>query len=157
MPTRERPIFDFDNAGVKRMAKRMIDQAEGLYWWEMTKCRDQRSLKQNSYMWSTVYAYVAKGLEDAWGEKNITIDEAHMKCRELFLQIPHVDRRTGEVTYSIGSTAGLSKPEFSAYLDKIILWAADYLNVEIPAADPNWRLDDEPEYAGIASGKAVAR
>jgi hypothetical protein len=131
--SKERAIFDFSNAGVKRMAKRLIDQCDGLFWWELSRARDQRSLEANGYYWGVVLPYFAKGLTDAWGE-TWTADEAHEECRKMYLTKIKVNQKTGEVTKVVRSTTDLDVPEFGEYLDKIIKHAAEYLNTDIPIA-----------------------
>jgi hypothetical protein len=130
---KERPVFDFDNAGVRTMAKRMIDQARGKHWWDFTKCRDQRSLDANAYYWSVVLPCFAAGLTEAWGE-SYDSDMAHEWCRKEWLTRSVVNRKTGEVALIPRSTTDLDTKEFGEYLDKIIKHAAEYLNTEIPIA-----------------------
>jgi hypothetical protein len=132
---KERAVFDFDNAGVRTMAKRLIDQARGLWWWELSKCRDQRSKEANGYYWSTVLPHVTAGIREAWGEIDFTDDESHEFLKRRFLEKPVINRNNGEVVgYTEPSTAKLDTAEFGAYLDNVIKFAAEYLNIEIPVA-----------------------
>lgn len=134
------PVFDFGSPAMKRVAKRMIDMADGLCWFELRKCKDQRSLKQNAYYHGVVIPHVAKGLEDAWGEK-LTGEEVHDWLKGRFNWKPIVDHNTGEMKgRRPGSSASLDKSEFAEYLDKIIAFAAEQLNTEIPLADPSYGL-----------------
>jgi hypothetical protein len=132
----DRPIFNFDSKGVRNMAKRMIDQARGIWSFEMKRCRAQRSLAQNAYLWGVVYPHVAAGARDTWGVKDFGINDAHELCRDRYLKRDVVNQSTGEVTGRILlSTGSLDKPEFATYVDNIILFAAEYLRTEIPEAD----------------------
>ncbi len=132
---KDSPIFDFESAGVRQMAKRMIDQARGLHRWELVKCRDQRTLSQNAYLWGVVYPHVAAGLAEAWGERSVDPARAHVECGLMFLSEPVVDMRTGEVRPGkVRSTTALNTAECADYIEKIIQFAADYLHMDIPPA-----------------------
>jgi hypothetical protein len=94
---KDTPIFDFDNPGVRMMAKRMIDALRGLCVFHAHRLRDQRTLTQLAYLWSVVYPHVAAGLTEVWGEGEVDAEGAHIECGLMFLSKPTVDRRTGEV------------------------------------------------------------
>lgn len=131
----DRPIFNFDSKGVRDMAKRMIDGARGIWSFEMKRCRQQRSLSQLGYYWAVVLPAVAKGINEAWGD-DLDADKAHRFCGDRFLKREVIDRSTGEVKGEfIRHTGELDTAEFAAYLDQIILFAAEFLNTDIPAAD----------------------
>jgi hypothetical protein len=136
MSLKDEPIINFGDPAQKRLYRRYIDGLDGLYRVPMpVRCRDQRTLTQNAYLWGVVYQYVAAGMADAWGEE-VTIDDAHIECARRFLRRPLVNRRTGEVKGCvIRSTTSLNTAEMSAYWDKIIVFAAQELDVEIPPPD----------------------
>ena len=54
-----------------------------------------------------------------------------------------VDPDTGEVITFPESTATMDTHTFSTYCEKLREYALEYLNLEIPDPDPNWRMSDE--------------
>jgi hypothetical protein len=130
---KDTPIFDFDNPGVRMMAKRMIDALRGLCVFHAHRLRDQRTLTQLAYLWSVVYPHVAAGLTEVWGEGEVDAEGAHIECGLMFLSKPTVDRRTGEVRPGrVRSTSELTTVEFADYTDKVIRFASEYLDVNVP-------------------------
>jgi len=128
---KDTPILDFSDPGHKRMALALVRGLEGLHWFEVRRCKSQRSLDQNAYMWAEVLPAIARGISQQWGE-TVTAEEAHEFCKSRFLSRPIVDRRTGELKgYTRPSTSDLDTAEFAEYLDKLILFAAEYLNTEV--------------------------
>jgi hypothetical protein len=131
----ERTI-DLSHPLQKRLLIDWIKSRQGLHTVEIHKLRDQRSLAQNAYLWGVVYPHVLVGMQEAWGDEEITTaDEVHEFLKKKFLQRPVVNRKSGELMgYTEPSTAALDTAEFAAYLDQIIKFASEYLNTEIPIA-----------------------
>lgn len=103
--------------------------------------RKRRSDAQNKYLWGVCYPYVAAGLLEAWGEAR-TDDEVHIFLKDKFLSKPLIDRRTGEIGgKTFPSSRILTVPEFCVYVDSIIKFAAESLNVAIPAPDEELRKE----------------
>ena len=99
-----------------------------------------RSLEANAYYWGVV----VKALADHTG---YTADETHEVLKIKFLP-KDVALRTGmgEVVAEFvigGSTRTLTVGEFFDYVERIRQWAFEALDVDIPPADPTWRLQDE--------------
>ena len=128
-------IIDLSNARVKKLAIDAIKAATGLHWWTLTRCRAQRSLSQNAFLWAAVYPAVTAGIRQAWGEASFSVDDCHKFCKARFLSRPVVNHDTGEEQGRVvRSTTELDKAEFSAYIDQIAQFASEYLNTEIPPA-----------------------
>lgn len=106
----------------------------GLYWFELRRCKDQRTLKQNAYYWGVVLPFVAPLLADAWGE-SITVDDAHEYFKGEFLMRRIFDRETGELKSSFPmSTADRDTEEFAEYLEKINELVARMFGRNVPEA-----------------------
>ncbi len=132
---KETPIFDFDQSAMRTMACQFIKNLRGRYRFDVTKCKDQRSLNQNAYYWGVVLPHLAAGMGEAWGE-SLASEEVHEFCRAKFLNKPVVNRKTGKIQgQSHVSTASLDTKEFGEYLEQIIRFAAESLSVQIPQAD----------------------
>lgn len=139
-------MLDLSDRVGKRNLLTQIGAMQGLYEVKVEPRRVTRSNAQNAYLWAVVYPAVRLGIAEAWGEE-LTVDEVHLLMRDRFLTRPVVNRKTGEVVQSIpGSTAALSTAEFSRYIDEIVKFAGDMLNVEIPPADP-FHARPAPEFA----------
>lgn len=129
--------LDLSDRTSKRKLLTEIGALQGLYEVAVCPRRVTRSNAQNSYLWGVVYEAIRLGISEAWGE-DLSADEVHIAMRERFLSRPIVNRNTGEVVQNIaGSTAALNTTEFADYLDKIIKFGGEFLNVEVPPADLN--------------------
>ena len=83
-----------------------------------------RTLKQNAYLWSVVYAYIA----DFTG---YSTEEVHEACKYKFL--PRTEVSMGESSMSVPkSTKMLTTKGFTEYLDRVIAFAASELSISIP-------------------------
>ncbi len=65
-------------------------------------------------------------------------DEVHELLKEMFNPIDIIGPGGEVIGKKGGSTAKMNKEEMSVYWDKIILWAAEFLCISIPA--PNTEL-----------------
>ena len=130
---REEIILDFSQPAVKKMVVEHVRTLKGLYWFECRRCRDQRTLKQNAWYWVSVVKTVRERIAELWGEQ-YSSEQIHVWMRSMFLKQPIVNHGTGEVMgETVKSTTELDTKEFSDYVDRIIKWAGEVLEVEIPA------------------------
>lgn len=97
----------------------------------------KRSLNQNSYYHGCVVEMVREGLLDCG--YSLSHDEAHYFLKERFnpIEIPGKD---GFVITVPGTTTGLNKIEFGEYIERIAQWSAEYLNVVIPPANSDLKM-----------------
>jgi len=138
---KEEVIVDLSDAEMREMVKTAIGSKRGLWWFGLRRCRDQRTLSQNAYLWGVVYPRIAQGMAEAWGEA-IGSYGAHEFLKEKYLQFPIVNPETGEVRgHSAPSTADLDKAEFGQYVDKVIRFALEQLNVIVPPPE-KYRVRD---------------
>jgi len=95
---------------------------------------NRRSSQANAYYWAAVLPLVKEGLNGLGYDEVQSNEDAHLFCKMRFLRIvkPSPD---GEAMEFIRSTTSLNKTEFSEYLERIAQFAAEYLNVVIPAAN----------------------
>ena len=125
-------ILNFSQPAVKRMVLAHIKTLQGMYWFELRRCRDQRTLAQNAYLFGVIYPHVRDGMEEVWGE-TLSVEQVHVFLKKKFLAQPVVNRQTGEVMgETVGSSADLDVKQFGEYIDNIIRFASEFLNIEIP-------------------------
>lgn len=101
--------------------------------------RKYRSSPQNAYYWSVVIPYVLRGFRDL-GHQELVEGSAEcsnmihelMKQRFLYNGITLEDSK-GNVYDLPSSTTRCSTTEFMDYLDRVVRFAAECLNVNIPA------------------------
>ncbi len=82
-----------------------------------------RSNNQNSYYWGVVIDLLAQET----GNESSDIHEA-LKIKFLLKRIDIF----GNKIASVGSTADLTSLEFDGYIEKIRVWAAEFLKIIIP-------------------------
>lgn len=137
------PLLNFSDDAMRQFAIKYLKGLDGLYWFDVRKCKDQRTLKQNAYYWGVVLYACAKGMAEASGEP-FASDEMHEFFKDRFLKKPVVNRTTGELLgHTAPSTTSLDKAEFAHYLNQIISFASDYLNTRVPEARLYYQ--DEPD------------
>lgn len=97
----------------------------------------KRSLPQNRYYHGIVVQSVLLGLREIG--YSISHDEVHYFLKQKFnpVQVPNKDGLAIELP---GTTTELNKIEFSEYIERIAQWAAEYLNVVIPPANSDLKM-----------------
>ena len=97
------------NSNYIEMVLSMVqDLDEGIYDIIIMDKDHMRTHDQNSLLWGVVYKAIAE-------TTGYDIADVHDICRAIFLKDENGD---------LISTAGLSKKEFTDYLDKVIQWSA---------------------------------
>lgn len=96
----------------------------------LRKRRSRRSLKANAYYWGVVLPAISQQLE-GW-----TVEDVHEAMKAKFLAQENLELGL----WKIGSSRKLTVQEFGAYLDSIILWAAEKLGVVIDAPPERQRV-----------------
>jgi hypothetical protein len=98
-----------------------------------------RTNPQNRYYWGCCLTLVKEGLQDIGYREVRTNEDAHEVLKYLFLKKLIPNEETGEVIEILGTTTKLSTTEFNEYIERIIQWASEYLNIQIPL--PNEQLE----------------
>ena len=106
------------------------DSPDGKYFLTLTKIYKKRSLNQNAYYFGVVIPLVRDGLFDV-GYK-LSNDQTHEYLIETFLRVEITNESTGEIKYINRSTTELKTIEFMEYIDNIISWALENLDINIP-------------------------
>ena len=90
----------------------------------------RRSGKQNSYYWAVVVPVVyARLVEYGW---DVTVEETHDFLKDRFCRREYIVPETGEVLSVIKETKSFSTVEFNDYVDRVIRFAAETLDVQVP-------------------------
>lgn len=99
----------------------------------------KRSNPANRYYWGVVIREITIRLREL-GHQWLKDEDVHdmMKLKFNYEQIVS---EQGEVLELPKSTSTLTKTQFAEYVDKIRMWAADFLGINIP--DPNQSLTME--------------
>ena len=95
-----------------------------------------RSNPQNRYLWAVVYSEVRIALVNLGND--VSVDEVHEFLKQKFNPVEILGAESSDTIG--GSTAGMTKDEFSNYVEKIGQWAADFLNIEIPPPNTELKL-----------------
>lgn len=112
----------------------------------------KRSLRQNAYYFGVVVPMVRQGLFDAGYDEVTENEDAHEIMKHIFLKrVVRSEINDDAITIS-GSTAKLTTEQFNDFLDQVIRWSAQYLNVVIP--DPNSAYAMLEDYAECCENEA---
>ena len=105
------------------------------------KKKNRRSLPQNKYYWGVVIAEIRNRLNELGND--LDPEQVHDILKYKF-NPANVIGEGGEVIDSLGkSTAKMNKDEFGVYLDKIFLWAGEFLSITIPAPNSDLQFKFE--------------
>lgn len=96
------------------------------------KKRGKRSNPQNSYYWSVIIPELKYRFRELGNDVD---DNTVHEFLKLKFNPEKIVTLEGEVIEVGGSTTDLNKSEFSDYCDRIRMWAAQTLDINIP--DPN--------------------
>lgn len=93
------------------------------------RARNNRTVQQNKYLWGVVYAMI----EQETGQPADTLHE-FFKLKFLPLNMMIINPVTGEAEErTVGiSTASLDTGRFAEYVDSIVQWAGEFLQLSIP-------------------------
>ena len=125
-----KPVYDYIRA-----------KADGVFMVEVKRKRKLRSDDQNGWLWGCIYpmlldAMIAEGWEFTSAEQLHEFFKAQMVADKV------INKHTGEIVEFPGSTASMDTVTFSTYCEKLRDYAREYLNIEIPDPDPNWRANE---------------
>jgi len=97
------------------------------------KKKIRRSDPQNRYYWGVVIPIVCEGIKDT-GEE-VTNEQTHELLKFKYLRMESTN-----LIYA-KSTAGLTTVEFLEYIDQIVRFATEFLNVYIPDPDESLGIE----------------
>jgi hypothetical protein len=89
----------------------------------------RRSVNQNSYYWGVVVTEIRDRLNELG--HNVTLDLTHEMLKARFNTQESVNESTGEVFKFPMSTTEMNTEEFCEYIDKIIIFAKQSLDIDI--------------------------
>ena len=110
---------------------------DGDYVMEIKEKKKKRSNSQNSYLWAVVNQMVCRRLIDLGHD--VSIEETHDFLKASFNYKELVNEDTGEVFKIPRGTSELSTEEFSEYIERVIRFGAEVLDIQIPL--PNEQME----------------
>jgi hypothetical protein len=93
----------------------------------LQRFRQQRSLRANAYLWGVVY----RTIEEWCGH---TAEELHDVFKAKFLPPREITLPTGELVVGLSSTRQLTSEQFSEFVSKVKLFAAEQ-GLHVPEPD----------------------
>ena len=136
---KKRGLFD-----LKQVYDNLITAPDGIYELIVKKVRKPRTIDQNGWLWGCIYPLLLEALLDA-GWEFTSCEQVHEFFKSQMTADKVVNKHTGEIIEFPGSTATMDTVTFSSYCEKLRDYAMEYLNLEIPDPDPNWRQVSEKE------------
>lgn len=105
---------------------------------EITAKRKKRSCDQNEWLWGCIYPMLLYALiNEGW--EFTTVDQVHEFFKTRFTSDKVVNKHTGEIIEFPNSTAAMDTVTFSSYCELLRDYALEYLDLEIPDPDKNWK------------------
>lgn len=97
---------------------------------QFSRLYSKRSDNQNRYYWGIVIKEIGIRLRDL-GHAWLTDEDVH-DMMKLKFNHEQIVSEEGEVLELPKSTTSFTKAEFGEYVDRVRMWAADFLNINIP-------------------------
>jgi hypothetical protein len=150
-------LVHIDNGLIKNRqdAKNLFAGLTGDYIITVEPASKVRSIQQNKYYWKCVVPLIRKGLFDKGWEDIRTNMAAHNWLKETFLKDQVVNIITGETKSIEGSTRKLSTQEFNEYIERVIQFAAEDLEIQIALPNEQVPMFSEPLLAHYDENEKV--
>jgi hypothetical protein len=131
---KKRGLFD-----LKAVYNELMYAPDGIYNIEVKKVRKPRSMDQNGWLWGCIYPMLLEALlNEGW--EFTSVEQVHEFFKSQMTADKVVNKHTGEIIEFPGSTAVMDTVTFSTYCEKLREYALEYLNLEIPDPDKNWKM-----------------
>lgn len=105
---------------------------------EIKAKRKKRSDDQNEWLWGCIYPMLLYALiNEGWEYTNV--EQVHEFFKTRFTSDQVVNKHTGEIIEFPNSTASMDTLTFSTYCEQLRTYALEYLDLEIPDPDKNWK------------------
>lgn len=111
---------------------------DGVYAITIKRVRQKRTNNQNEWLWGDVYPRLLLGLIDA-GWEFTDNEQIHEFFKAQFAMEKAINRHTGEIVEFPASTALMDTVTFSTYVEKLRDYAREYLGIDIPDPNKNWK------------------
>ncbi|HBG40220.1 MAG TPA: hypothetical protein DDW85_02250 [Porphyromonadaceae bacterium] len=128
-----RGLFD-----LKPIYEYLETRKDGKYLLDIKLVRRPRTLDQNGWLWGCVYPLLLDALIDA-GWEFTSVEQVHEFFKSQMTIDKVINKHTGEIIEFPASTATMDTVTFSSYIENLREYAKEFLNIEIPDPDPNWR------------------
>ena len=99
----------------------------------------ERTLPQNAFYWGVTIPFFQNLFLEEWGEIK-SVDETHEILKSVCNFKEIVNESTGEIIRMPLTTTTKTTTEFGEYLNKIIIFADEFLNIIIPPAGEQSKL-----------------
>lgn len=105
---------------------------------EIKAKRKKRTDDQNEWLWGCIYPMLLYALvNEGWEYTNV--EQVHEFFKQRFTADEVVNKHTGEIITFPSSTASMDTVTFSSYCEHLRTYALEYLDLEIPDPDKNWK------------------
>lgn len=136
-------IADRTDGVLKIRGRKQLDQELNTLAWPVIKItfekhKAKRSHSQNAYYHAVIIPVLQEGMKQLGHV--FSLQTVHDMMKAKFLKEDILLNEHGEYITRIKSTTELNKEQFGEYIDQINAWAAEYLNIEIPAPNTQTTL-----------------
>lgn len=116
----------------------LVGMSNGKYQFTIKKVRKPRTLDQNAWLWGCIYPMMLDGLIDA-GWEFTDIEQVHEFFKSQFTVDKVINKYTGEIIEFPSSTSKMDTVVFTTYCEKLREYSNEYLNIDIPDPNKEWR------------------
>lgn len=132
-----------DDSTFRVVNRALLDQElmglpKGRYRLLIEKKRNNKSNAQLGYLYSCIYPFVLKALNDL-GWEFTNLDQVDAECKKRFANQEILNRHTGEIMLIPALKRNMTTTEFATYVNAIRDWASEDLNSYIP--EPNEQIE----------------
>ena len=133
------------------MQKVMDLQSEGTYLVTIKRVTRRNSSPQRGYLFGCVYPLLIPALLDAgWDANDLglnkpdhQLEEFNHFCESYFGGQIATNHHTGEIIHIPAQVSKMDTVQFSSFVENIRNYASEYLNIDIPEPDKDWRMNNK--------------
>lgn len=133
--------YNFQHESEKKRAcayLRKLIETPTIHLVEIVAKRKRRTNDQNEWLWGCIYPMLLQALiREGW--EFVEVEEVHEYFKHEFTSQKVINKHTCEVIEFPKSTAKMDTLAFSEYCEMLRSYALDFLNIEIPDPDPEWK------------------
>lgn len=145
MSEKEPPqVLNFDSVETKRRFMQKVQKLKGLHEVSIRPRKLTRSLNANAYYHVAVCEPFREWLQENWGDRSITHEQAHeLLKRKVLGTIEKVDESTGEVFELTPTSHDMDSGEFADFIEKASAWLAEFCGIVVLSSDLFWESKEK--------------
>lgn len=134
--------FNFQDENEKSRASAYLEKLKSMPTVRLVEIKAKRKKRtddQNEWLWGCIYPMLLYALiNEGWEYTNV--EQVHEFFKTKFTSDKIINKHTSEIIEFPSSTASMDTLTFSTYCEQLRTYALEYLGLDIPDPDRNWKI-----------------